>query len=170
MASLKLIHHGALSLCSWRRSGVTWSNFDYEKTSRAAEFITDCKRFRGWTEIPTSTAFPWSNLDNTRQDTSDCRTRPETDRRMLRSRRSTAKHAVLTTLDFICTYVSMKIPRSRTHWCDLVIYHTERLLWQLKKVTPGWYPNDFYLAGVQLEPTWPQPAGDTVNAFWNTVL
>ena len=30
--------------CNWRRSGVMWSHFDDAKTSRAAAFITDCKR------------------------------------------------------------------------------------------------------------------------------
>ena len=60
-----------------------WTRFRLDdEIRRAAEFSTDCKRFRRWTEIPASTAFPSSNLDNTRQDNSDCRTGPGTDWRM----------------------------------------------------------------------------------------
>jgi len=51
-ASLNWILLGALSQCSWRRSGVMWLCLDEENTSRAAEFRTDWSWWRRYEGMP----------------------------------------------------------------------------------------------------------------------
>ena len=64
-----------------------WSHFDDSKTTRAAAFISDCKRRARCSVMPAkfqpSTAIV--------HDTSDWKTVLGTERRMPRSRRNTAK-------------------------------------------------------------------------------
>ena len=58
---LNAICSEAFSQCSWRRSGVMCWNFDEEKISRAAAFVTDCSRDKRYDETPASVELPKSS-------------------------------------------------------------------------------------------------------------
>jgi len=70
-----------------------WSYLDEENISRAAEFITDCRRFSKYCGIPERVAMPWSSRDRMSHTDSDWNTDLETDRRTLRSCRNTGKQS-----------------------------------------------------------------------------
>jgi len=91
--SLKSIHSRTFSQWSWRRTGVTWSNFDNGKISRAAAFITDWSRWRRCAGMSTRVELLKSSQDKTSDDTSNWRTGLNSDWQMLRSWCSIAKQA-----------------------------------------------------------------------------
>ena len=71
-----------------------WSHFDEAKTSHAAAFITDCKRYARYNGMPVNTALHCSSPIAVAPDTTPVTGRQSyTERRMPRSRRNTAKQA-----------------------------------------------------------------------------
>jgi len=87
-ASLNSIRSCTCNQWRSRSSGAMCSYFHAEQTSRAAALIADCSP-SSW--FPGRPASMDSRRDNTSETTSDCSTAGDTDRRMLRSWRSTAK-------------------------------------------------------------------------------
>jgi len=69
--SLKDMRCGTRSQCRRRSSGVIWSQRLVWETSRAAAFITACKRSRWNDGMPASVAFPKSSFVRTKASTRD---------------------------------------------------------------------------------------------------
>jgi len=152
-----------------------WSHFDDAKTSRAAAFITDCKRRTRCSGMPANTALQQSNRGSTRHDTSDWMTVLGTERWMSRSRRYTAKQAdvVFMTWDLIETSASMWIPRSRTTRTGVIRSEPTRRCCcgnRCERRPVVSHADVFRFGSVELEPVWSHPAGSNIDTLRNTAL